>query len=286
MVENNETSIQKGGSVLPSVSTPQGMTFKEFDTTMVHIRTSCFTERELSELKGYLLSDEGALPSRKAISDLFNLSRDLVQKMAYQVREAKGEWAKAQIQMLEKDAEIEDLKRQLSELSEEKNTATVPEDNSFTPQISEMGLDSIDLAKAICYRSKENGHVLYRNQMQAMMYIVYGKVLARNGARITKEHPQAWEFGPVFPRVYSKVKETSDDSYREQSEVLREQAPEVSELIDETVSRCSWRGCRELLAQLTSSGSPCEMSRRRNPEKKTAPMEDTDIRDWFSGARS
>lgn len=258
------------------------MTFKEFDTTMVHIRTSCFTERELAELKGFLLNENGAVPSRKAIGDLFNLSRDLVQKMAYQVREAKGEWAKAQIQMMEKDAEIEALKAKVAELSEKKNAAVAQNRNSFAPQISEMGLDSVDLAKAICYRSKENGHVLYRNQMQAMMYIVYGKVLARNGARITKEHPQAWEFGPVFPRVYSKVKETSDDAYREQSEVLREQSPEVSELIDETVSRCSWRGCKELLTSLVAYGTPCEMSRRRNPEKKTAPMEDAEIREWFT----
>ena len=63
-----------------------------------------------------------------------------------------------------------------------------------------MGFDSVDLAKAICYRSKINGHILYRNQIRAMMYIVYGKALARKGARITKEHPQAWELGPVFPK--------------------------------------------------------------------------------------
>ena len=116
MVEHNETGIQKGGTNLPSVSNTQGMTFKEFDTTMVHIRTSCFTEKELAELKGFLLNEGGAIPSRKAIGDLFNLSRDLVQKMAYQVREAKGEWAKAQIQMMEKDAEIEELKKQIAEL--------------------------------------------------------------------------------------------------------------------------------------------------------------------------
>lgn len=282
MVERNETGIQKGGVNLPSVSNPQGMSFKEFDTTMVHIRTSCFTEKELAELKGFLLGEDGPVPSRKAIGDLFNLSRDIVQKMAYQVREAKGEWAKAQLKMMEKDAEIEALKAQIAEFNEKKNTVLGEKDYSCAPLLSEMGLDSVDLAKAICYRSKENGHVLYRNQMQAMMYIVYGKVLARNGARITREHPQAWEFGPVFPRVYSKVKETSDDAYREQSEVLREQSPEVSKLIDETVSRCSWRGCKELLSAIAASGTPCEQSRRRNPEKKTAPMEDAEIRDWFA----
>ena len=285
MVEKMGNTIRKGGTSLPSVSNPKTMTFKEFDTTMVHIRTSCFTEREFAQIKGFLLEEDGDVPSRKAIGDLFNLTRDLMQKMAYQLREAKGERAKAESQLLKKDAEIEDLKKQLAELSEKINDESETNQNDCAPQISEMGLDSVDLAKAICYRSKMNGHILYRNQMQAMMYIVYGKALARKGARITKEHPQAWEFGPVFPRAYSKVRETADDAYREQSELLKAQSPEVSRLIDETVSRCSWRGCRELLATLVTHGSPCDWSRRRNPEKKTAPMEDAEIREWFSSRK-
>ena len=40
-----------------------------------------------------------------------------MQKMAYQLREAKGERAKAESQLLKKDAEIEDLKKQLAELA-------------------------------------------------------------------------------------------------------------------------------------------------------------------------
>ena len=146
---SSDNSTQKGGDNLPSVSTPQTMSLKEFDTTMVHIRTSLFTEKELAELKGYLLNENCAVPSRKAIGDLFNLSRDLVQKMAYQVREAKGEWTKAQMQMMEKDAEIESLKKEIAQLREENNSRVMAEHNSTAPLLSEMGLDSVDLAKAI-----------------------------------------------------------------------------------------------------------------------------------------
>ena len=74
------------------------LSLKEFHQTMVTVRTSLFSEKEIGELKGYLLNENGAIPSRKAIGDLFNLSRDLVQKMAYQVREAKGEWTKVKFQ--------------------------------------------------------------------------------------------------------------------------------------------------------------------------------------------
>ena len=40
-----------------------------------------------------------------------------MQKMAYLLREAKGERSKAESQLLKKDAEIEDLKKQLAELA-------------------------------------------------------------------------------------------------------------------------------------------------------------------------
>lgn len=282
---SSDNSTQKGGDNLPSVPTAQTMSLKEFDTTMVHIRTSLFTEKELAELKGYLLNENGAVPSRKAIGDLFNLSRDLVQKMAYQVREAKGEWTKAQMQMMEKDAEIESLKKEIAQLREEKNSHVMAEHNSTAPLLSEMGLDSVDLAKAICYKSKENGHVLYKNQMQTMLYILYGKILVLEDSRVTKEHPQMWEFGPVFPRVYSRIKTTSEESYKEQYEALRSSNPEVSDLLDETVSRCSWRTCKELLAHITREGSPWDTARKRNPEKKTAFAEDSEIKAWFAALR-
>ncbi len=88
-----------------------------------------------------------------------------------------------------------------------------------------------------------------------------------------------------LPKAYSKVRETSDDAYREQSALLKAKSPEVSRLIDETVSRCSWRGYRELLSVLVTHGSPCDWSRRRNPEKKSATMEDAEIREWFSSRK-
>ena len=77
------------------------LSLKEFHQTMVTVRTSLFSEKEIGELKGYLLDENGAVPGRKAISDLFNLTRDLVNKMAYQIRQAQGETTKAQLALLE-----------------------------------------------------------------------------------------------------------------------------------------------------------------------------------------
>ena len=270
----------QGGAGLPAP-----FSLKEFDETMVTVRTALFGEKEFNALKNYLTTEGSPVPDRKAIGDLFNLSRDLVQKIARDLRRTKAELAKVTVESMAKDEQIDELKKEISALKE-RNVISVSEVPSDEGSISEIGMDSVDLAKAMCWRSKENGHILYRNQMQTMLYIMYVKCLARQGARMTREHPQAWEFGPVFPRVYSKVKSTDDESFREQSDALKEANPQMSDLLDETVSRCSWRGCREMLAYITAKGTPCEASRSRNEGKKTAPMEDAEIRQWFTRRNS
>ena len=95
------------------------LSLKEFHQTMVTVRTSLFSEKEIGELKGYLLDENGAVPSRKAISDLFNLTRDLVNKMAYQIRQSQGERAKAHMALMEKEDELSRLKAELERLREE-----------------------------------------------------------------------------------------------------------------------------------------------------------------------
>lgn len=42
-------------------------------------------------------------------------------------------------------------------------------------------------------------------KIHKLLYISYGIFLARENKRLTNEHPQAWPFGPVFPRVHNKV---------------------------------------------------------------------------------
>ena len=252
---------------------------------MVTVRTSLFSEKEIGELKGYLLDENGAVPSRKAISDLFNLTRDLVNKMAYQIRQSQGERAKAHMALMEKEDELSRLKAELERLREENRQLAVSTGAEVGTGFTETGIDSLELAKAVCFRSKEQGHVLYRNQVQTIMYILYGKHLARCGARLTTEHPQMWEYGPVFPRVYSKLKDTSDDGYRAEYEALVTGHPDVAMDMEDTVTRCSWKSCRELLSVLTAAGSPWAAARGRCPDRKTAPSEDTEIRDWFQNLR-
>lgn len=69
-----------------------------------------------------------------------------------------------------------------------------------------LGLNSIDVAQKMRYIAQTEFNLLLNmTQTQKLLYIAYGIELARKKMRLTDEHPQAWPFGPVFPRVHSKV---------------------------------------------------------------------------------
>lgn len=295
MIQNTTTSSattgtepMNGAMPLHSVNLNGLSSARGFDSAMVNIRTACFGESEFAQLKAFLLNDSGPVPGRKAISDLFNLSRDIVQKMALQLRETKVENSKSRIALMEKDDTIEALQKEILSLkeklksyeaqpSEEKNLST-----SHPQGFSQLRMDSTLIAKALCYRASSSGHAICKKQVQSMLFILYGKTLARDGSRLTIEHPQMWEYGPVFPKAYAAVKGTSDESFKEVSEKLERDSPQISALLDETIARCAWRESRDLTASLLAEGSPCHNAKSRNKEgKKTARMDDTEIRDWF-----
>lgn len=43
-------------------------------------------------------------------------------------------------------------------------------------------------------------------KLQKLLYCCYGVTLALTGQRLTKEYPQAWPYGPVFPRTFNAIR--------------------------------------------------------------------------------
>lgn len=65
--------------------------------------------------------------------------------------------------------------------------------------------DSVTVAKFIIAKANERGYLVNMTKVQKLLYIAYGIFLAVKGERLTDEHPQAWPFGPVFPRTRNKL---------------------------------------------------------------------------------
>lgn len=68
------------------------------------------------------------------------------------------------------------------------------------------------MAKFIVAYANENCYTINMTKLQKLLYICYGLYLAVMGERLTNEHPQAWPYGPVFPKTRKMLlKEDFDD---------------------------------------------------------------------------
>ena len=97
---------------------------------------------------------------------------------------------------------------------------------------NELGLDSVLLAKALRYAGQRQSRQFNMTQIHKLLYIAYGTYLVQQKARLTKEHPSAWPYGPVFPRVQKHVRLYDDISSTEYESL----DPGIKELLNSVVS--------------------------------------------------
>ncbi|MDO5531972.1 Panacea domain-containing protein [Sutterella sp.] len=85
-------------------------------------------------------------------------------------------------------------------------------------------VDSLQMMAYIIGHCVEKDIALNVTKLQKLMYCCYGCVLARFGARLTDEYPEAWQFGPVFPEALRSARFFSLDDF------LGKATPEVTAL--------------------------------------------------------
>ena len=145
---------------------------------------------------------------------------------------------------------------------------------------TEDGIDSVILARTLVHMGSCNGRTLNSSQIQIILYNAYGGFLASCGRRLSDEHPQMWEYGPVFPKAYNKIRKNPSDGEQE-SEILRSTRPEVYDFLLQCFHRYAWTSASSLAAPHTASGSPWALTRKKNPDKWGARIEDELILEWF-----
>ena len=141
-------------------------------------------------------------------------------------------------------------------------------------------LDSVLLAKALQHMALIEGLQLTMSQIQTILYIAYGVWLALHDERLIEEHPQMWQYGPVFPRVYAKLKKDSSDGYDEYDS-LRCNHPDKFRFLSNCFRRYAWTKACILTSPHISQGSPWSQTRKDNPDKWGVRIEDDLIREWF-----
>lgn len=103
-------------------------------------------------------------------------------------------------------------------------------------------IDSLMVAKTIVHLAYMENLTLSMSHIQMILYIAYGVWLARNHTDLFDEHPQVWQFGPVFPRVYSKFKRGFDDAVQVHDQMKSEHPVQLREQMLPQV--CLGKGAR------------------------------------------
>ena len=145
---------------------------------------------------------------------------------------------------------------------------------------SSSELDSVMLAKALRHMAVMEGIELTQSQIQSILYIAYGVRLAQKNVRLMSEHPQMWQYGPVFPRAYNKLRKDSADGTDEYYS-LKTDHPNIFTYLENCFRRYAWTKACILVSPHLSEGSPWSDTRRSNPDRWGVRIEDELIREWF-----
>jgi uncharacterized phage-associated protein len=147
-------------------------------------------------------------------------------------------------------------------------------------EVSSCELDSVILAKSLRHMAVIEGIDLTQSQIQTILYIAYGVRLATKNERLTSEHPQMWQYGPVFPRAYNRLRKDSTDGTDEYYS-LKTDHPNIFKYLENCFRRYAWTKACILTSPHLSEGSPWSDTRRSNPDRWGVRIEDELIREWF-----
>lgn len=142
-------------------------------------------------------------------------------------------------------------------------------------------IDSFTIGRIIKYMGTSEAHPLNMSQIQIILYISYGVWLASTGERLTSEHPKVWQFGPVFPRAYNKLRKDVESGQAEY-EAMKRDNPTMVDFLDSQFHRFGWMTASAASAPHVAAGTPWARTRKRNPDKWGVAMEDSEVAEWFA----
>ena len=185
-------------------------------------------------------------------------------------------------------AMLDEVRRETSEKTESvlADGADLPEAEPMLQstiqkeEVSSCELDSVILAKSLRHMAVIEGIDLTQSQIQTILYIAYGVRLATKNERLTSEHPQMWQYGPVFPRAYNRLRKDSTDGTDEYYS-LKTDHPNIFKYLENCFRRYAWTKACILSTPHLSEGTPWYQTRKSNPDRWGVRIEDELIREWF-----
>ena len=142
--------------------------------------------------------------------------------------------------------------------------------------------DSLEVVAYIIKRCDQKGIYVNITKLQKLLYCCYGVVLAKFGVRLTDEHPEAWQYGPVFPETLRSIQFFGKEAFLQKETPDVDAAPaEMRALIDATLEHFGQHTALKLSNWTHLPGSPWSKT-SRDGQFFFDDLDDDDIKTYFS----
>lgn len=144
--------------------------------------------------------------------------------------------------------------------------------------------NSVDLAYYIVALANKCKIVVNVTKVQKLLYLVYGAFLAIYGERVCNERPQAWPYGPVFPKTRIALINMGDLYKISLSEVSSpvENDTELKKVIDFVFAGFGKKTAGQLTVWSHRIGSPWERTTHTPGFQWGMDIPDQYIRSYFA----
>jgi uncharacterized phage-associated protein len=144
--------------------------------------------------------------------------------------------------------------------------------------------DSVDLAFYIAAYANERRISINITKVQKLLYITYGAHLVLRENRLCNEHPQAWPYGPVFPRTRKALIKTDIYGIKMSDPRLNDlkNDPYIAKLTERVFSKFGNRTATELTEWSHRPRTPWDETKRQPYFKWGNEIPDAYIREFFS----
>ncbi len=132
------------------------------------------------------------------------------------------------------------------------------------------------VANALLQRGRERGVFIDHMKLQKLVFLVHAWSLASQGVPAVNREPEAWDYGPVFTELYSKLRDQGRapvtqliSSYNPASGLQEVMVPNPGDqatwsMVDYVLNRYGNLSAIQLSALSHEAGGPWEITRREN----------------------
>ena len=144
--------------------------------------------------------------------------------------------------------------------------------------------DSIKMGEYLAAYAVKKGYFMNQTKLQKLLYILYGAYMTQYEEFLVDEQPQAWPYGPVFPRVQKKFAKVDNLAYAniesDDYETIRENQ-RLQSLIDSVLHTFGEWTAQALSAWSHKQGSPWAVALTNNGMRFSAIISSESIKEYF-----